>query len=129
MNIKYLGNPVKLSKFSINNTTYLANCQEQKMPKKGYVPTPEHRNKIREKAKLRPNGWLGRKHRLDSRKKMAKPHTESHKEKIKQSVLRWWASKRPVWYVAPPPKVVDNPPLPQYHDIYDDGWNGIKDVL
>lgn len=104
------------------------------MAKKGQKFTPEHRNKLSIRAKLRGNnGWLGRKHRPESIKKMSRRKSTEHKARIGQSMLLYWKekNKKEGWVVEK--KEVREPVAPQtyepYQDIYMEGWEGIKDVL
>jgi hypothetical protein len=91
------------------------------MPHKGYIPTQEHKNKISIKAKLRGNGWLGRRHSIESIKKMQRPHSASHIEKIRLTIQNRWNKNKPQWLVekAKVKRESVAPVAPMYRDIFE----------
>lgn len=95
-------------------------CQGQKMPKKGYKITELHRKRLSEKAQLRGNnGWLGRKHTEEAKKKMRRTFSTEHKLRMSESALKRWAKGKPEWFIRPEPKVKPEPVPPlQYRDIF-----------
>jgi hypothetical protein len=88
------------------------------VPKVGYKQSESHKNKLSEKARLRGNnGWLGRRHRLDTKEKMRKPKSAAHKQKISTSIKKWWDRDKPQWEVKQP-KPEPIPPIKPYVDIF-----------
>ena len=106
------------------------------MPGKGQKATQQHRENLSKSHKNIPNGWLGRKHTEDAKKKMRHPHSMEHIARIQLGALNRWKRYKELnkpmgWVIEPKVRTELVPPqqYESYRDIYDEGWDGIKDIL
>lgn len=94
------------------------------MPRRGYIQSTEHREmrlkSIKNYISVHGNGWLGRKHRPESIKKMSRSKSTEHKSRIASSMMLYWSNKnKKEGWVIEPVAARKEPVAPQqYRDIF-----------